>query len=87
MTHLQVHFIEASEPTPIEEYGPPEERLALHVLNQLDVVKEHVERRSLCTQTQPGVDQGQLYMWVDMFPKELGAPAAAIDITPRKAKK
>ncbi|XP_063717173.1 dysferlin-like isoform X4 [Symsagittifera roscoffensis] len=78
---------EKQPPEPVDEYGPEDERLALHVLNQLDLVKEHVERRSLYAATQPNLDQGQLYMWVDMFPKELGAPAEPVDITPRKCQR
>ena len=78
---------EKEPPEPLEEYGPEDERLALHVLNQLDLVKEHVEKRSLYAPTQPNMDQGQLYMWVDMFPKELGAPAEPVDITPRQAQR
>ena len=80
-------FAEKQPPEPADEYGPEDERLALHVLNQLDLVKEHVERRSLYAATQPNLDQGQLYMWVDMFPKELGAPAEPVDITPRKCQR
>ena len=41
----------------MEELGPPEERLALHVLNSFPVIKEHVERRPLYNTLQPGIEQ------------------------------
>ncbi|XP_076460960.1 myoferlin-like isoform X2 [Babylonia areolata] len=70
-----------------DEMGPAEERLALHVLNQLPVVKEHVERRPLFNTLQPGIEQGKIHMWVDMFPLTLGPPGPPFNIEPRKAKK
>ena len=40
-----------------EEMGQADQRLALHVLNALPVVKEHVERRPLFNALQPGIEQ------------------------------
>jgi hypothetical protein len=37
--------------------GPPEERLALHILNAFPIVKEHVERRAIFNTLQPGIEQ------------------------------
>uniref|UniRef100_A0A665XBH9 Fer-1 like family member 4 n=1 Tax=Echeneis naucrates TaxID=173247 RepID=A0A665XBH9_ECHNA len=48
----------------------------------LPLVPEHVEIRSLMDQDKPGMPQGYLHMWVDMFPNDVPAPPP-VDIKPR----
>uniref|UniRef100_A0AAY4AWM5 C2 domain-containing protein n=1 Tax=Denticeps clupeoides TaxID=299321 RepID=A0AAY4AWM5_9TELE len=71
------------------------EHLALMVLKHWEdmprvgckLVPEHVETRSLNNPDKPGIEQGRIELWVDMFPKDMSAPGPAIDISPRKPKK
>ncbi|KAJ3613666.1 hypothetical protein NHX12_019912 [Muraenolepis orangiensis] len=74
---------------------PTEEHLALTVLKHWEeipkvgckLIPEHVETRPLLHPDKPGIEQGRIEMWVDMFPKEMTAPGPALDISPRKPKK
>uniref|UniRef100_A0A8C6LUH1 Otoferlin a n=1 Tax=Nothobranchius furzeri TaxID=105023 RepID=A0A8C6LUH1_NOTFU len=71
------------------------EHLALTVLNHWEeiprvgckLVPEHVETRPLLNPDKPGIEQGRIEMWVDMFPMDMPAPGPAIDISPRKPKR
>lgn len=71
-----------------------EEHLALAVLHQWNafprigcaLVLEHVETRPLYNPEKPGIEQGKLEMWVDMFPMDMPSPGPSIDISPRKPK-
>uniref|UniRef100_A0AAY4BAX5 C2 domain-containing protein n=1 Tax=Denticeps clupeoides TaxID=299321 RepID=A0AAY4BAX5_9TELE len=71
------------------------EHLALTVLNHWEdipkagckLVREHVEIRPLLNPEKPGIEQGRIEMWVDMFPMDMPAPGPAIDISPRKPKR
>uniref|UniRef100_A0A671YFG7 Fer-1 like family member 4 n=1 Tax=Sparus aurata TaxID=8175 RepID=A0A671YFG7_SPAAU len=76
-----------------EEQAEMEEHAALSVLRRwgemneflpgaLPLVPEHVEIRSLQNQDNPGLPQGHVHMWVDMFPTDVPAPPA-VDIKPR----
>ncbi|XP_030625606.1 otoferlin isoform X1 [Chanos chanos] len=86
-------------PTEIEDENglkkQTDEHLALAVLKHWEdiprvgckLVPEHVETRPLLNPDKPGIEQGRIEMWVDMFPKDMPAPGPAIDISPRKPKK
>ncbi|KAM9062593.1 otoferlin isoform 6-T6 [Sarcophilus harrisii] len=51
------------------------------------LVPEHVETRPLLNPDKPGIEQGRLELWVDMFPMDMPAPGTPLDISPRKPKK
>ncbi|CAJ1079021.1 fer-1-like protein 6 [Xyrichtys novacula] len=78
------------EDQPIESY----EHLSLKILHRWSeipgvgckLVPEHIETRTLFNKTRPGMDQGQVQMWVDMFPMDLPTPGPSVDISPRKPK-
>ncbi|MEE6477250.1 hypothetical protein FKM82_011430 [Ascaphus truei] len=86
-------------PTEIEDENgqkkQTDEHLALSVLHHWEeiprvgckLVPEHVETRPLLNPDKPGIEQGRLEMWVDMFPMDMPAPGPAIDISPRKPKR
>ncbi|CAL8093929.1 unnamed protein product [Calicophoron daubneyi] len=67
------------------------EPLALQVLqnfqalpNGIELMREHVETRSLSHPEKPGISQGKVQMWVDIFERELAVPPPAINIAPRQ---
>ncbi|XP_015125981.1 otoferlin [Diachasma alloeum] len=67
------------------------ECMALNVLHQwqdfpvcgLALVPEHVERRSLFNARRPGLEQGKLELWIDMFHVDDLPPKPPVDITPQ----
>ncbi|XP_057330739.1 otoferlin-like [Microplitis mediator] len=67
------------------------ERMALNVLHHwehfpicgLALVPEHVERRPLFNTERPGLEQGKLELWVDMFRIDDLPPKPPINITPQ----
>lgn len=71
-----------------------DEHLALAVLHRWDeiprvgckIVPEHIESRPLYNPEKPGIEQGKLEMWVDLFPMDMPLPGPAVDISPRKPK-
>ncbi|XP_063087266.1 otoferlin isoform X4 [Cavia porcellus] len=74
---------------------PTDEHVALSALRHWEdiprvgcrLVPEHVETRPLLNPDKPGIEQGRLELWVDMFPMDMPAPGTALDISPRKPKK
>uniref|UniRef100_A0A4W4DYS2 C2 domain-containing protein n=1 Tax=Electrophorus electricus TaxID=8005 RepID=A0A4W4DYS2_ELEEL len=76
-----------------EDFAELEEHRALSVLQRwgemrefcvgaCPLVPEHVEVRSLLHEDKPGMPQGYVHMWIDMFPVDVPAPPP-INITPR----
>ncbi|KAF5288241.1 hypothetical protein FQA39_LY04009 [Lamprigera yunnana] len=69
------------------------ESLALHVLRKwrnvpyfgFKFVPEHVETRSLYHYSDPGIEQGKLQLWIDIFPSTEVELPKPINIAPRKA--
>lgn len=49
------------------------------------LVSEHIECRSLYNPTKPGIEQGKLEMWIDMFPLGMNVPPP-VNISPRMPK-
>ncbi|XP_035029738.2 fer-1-like protein 6 isoform X1 [Hippoglossus stenolepis] len=78
------------EDQPVESY----EHLSLKILHRwaeipavgCKLVPEHIETRTLFHKARPGMDQGQVQMWVDMFPMDLPHPGPPVDISPRTPK-
>ncbi|XP_038606758.1 otoferlin isoform X3 [Tachyglossus aculeatus] len=74
---------------------PSDEHVALAALRHWEaiprvgcpLVPEHVETRPLLNPDKPGIEQGRLELWVDMFPMDMPAPGTPLDISPRKPKK
>nr|XP_028687991.1 fer-1-like protein 5 isoform X6 [Macaca mulatta] len=83
---FKLQSFEPQTPT-VHGLGPKKERLALHLLHTQGLVPEHVETRTLYSDSQPGIDQGKVQMWVDIFPKKLGPPGPPVNINPRKPKR
>ncbi|CAM4655023.1 unnamed protein product [Caretta caretta] len=73
-----------------ETWSAYDEQKALYVLQHWDempeygykLVPEHVEVRSLYNAENPGLVQGSLHMWIDMFPNDVPAPPP-VNIKPR----
>ncbi|XP_050683960.1 otoferlin-like [Leptidea sinapis] len=68
-----------------------QEQMALNVLRRwyeipiagTHLVLDHIETRPLYNSNKPGIEQGRLQMWIDMFPMDMPLPRSAVDISPR----
>ncbi|KAI6075336.1 Fer-1-like protein 6 [Aix galericulata] len=86
----QTVFTEDENEEPVESY----EHLSLKVLRAWEeipgvgfkLVPEHIETRPLYHKDKPGMEQGRVQMWVDIFPKDMPLPGPPVDISPRKPK-
>ncbi|KAL5474945.1 hypothetical protein EMCRGX_G026978 [Ephydatia muelleri] len=78
---------------PNPHLGAEKERLALHILRNVEwdqgwsLVPEHIEKRTLYNPSQPGISQGMLHMWVDIFPQNAGLIPPPVNISVRKSEK
>jgi hypothetical protein len=85
--------IEFKDSSSITHDSNKKERLALSVLNNFNkipgigfnFVPEHVETRSIYINDRPGIEQGKLLMWVEIFDSKKAIPEP-IDITPVPAR-
>jgi len=75
------------------EHLQTREHLALEVLKNWQdlpggcrLVPEHIETRTLFCNERPGMEQGRLEMWIDMFPLDAPPPTVIVDIKPRLPK-
>ncbi|GAB1284876.1 Fer-1-like protein 5 [Apodemus speciosus] len=81
-----------STPPTYRHLGSKKERLALYILNAQGLVPEHVETRTLHSNSQPGIDQGSHAMSpgelnAHSCPTMLGPPKPPVDISPRQPKR
>ncbi|XP_076821667.1 myoferlin-like isoform X3 [Clavelina lepadiformis] len=76
-----------SKKKPSPYWGDPDERLALYILRTFPHVSEHVETRPLFSKLLPGIEQGRVHLWIDMFPKDYGDPGEPFNVTPRTPSK
>ena len=79
--------------TPKFQFAVSEEHLALAVLHHwheiprvgTKLVTEHVETRALFNPDKPGIEQGKVELWVDMFPMDMPLPGNHLENTEKEA--
>ncbi|XP_071963772.1 otoferlin-like [Antedon mediterranea] len=72
---------------PTNEHAALEALLNWEDIAEYKIAEEHIETRMLYTPERPGVEQGKVEMWVDMFPLNGPQPGPQTDISLRKPKK
>lgn len=90
---VQLAGIDFCDKNKISKDENKKECLALSVLNDFDkipgigfkMIPEHVETRSLYRVDRPGIEQGKLLMWVEIFDSRKTIPEP-VDITPIPAR-
>ncbi|XP_017482314.1 PREDICTED: fer-1-like protein 6 [Rhagoletis zephyria] len=86
---IEVDGLKFKDETRIAIAEELQERLSLTALHHLDqlpslgykLVPEHVETRTLYRRDGPGIEQGKIQLWVELYEGNLNIPAP-IDITP-----
>lgn len=87
-SEMKAFFSESPDALLPSTVGPPKERLALYILHKhFALVPEHVESRALMHSARLGIPQGQLRLWVDLFPASAQPLPPPMDITPRRPRK
>lgn len=89
LDHVKVAGIEFTDNSLVTKDSNVKERLALSALNKFKLipcighplVPEHVETRSLYRKDRPGIEQGKLQMWIEIFDPKKTIPEP-VDITP-----
>lgn len=81
-------FIDDDNGNP-KQSDEPSALKALHNFQMIEgkgypLVPEHVETRSLLSPEMPGIEQGRVQLWVDLFDMDGPSPGMNVDITPRK---
>ncbi|KAG5679282.1 hypothetical protein PVAND_008861 [Polypedilum vanderplanki] len=87
--HAVLAGIEFKDSSQVSKDGNIKERLALSMLHNFDkihgigykLIPEHVETRSLHRKDRPGIEQGKLLMWIEIFDPKKSIPEP-VDITP-----
>lgn len=88
---ISVDGVLFEDDTKIDQNESLQERLSISVLKNLNkipsigysLVPEHVETRSLYRDDRPGIEQGKIQLWIEIFDSEVSVPSMPIDLTPQ----